>query len=554
MRPSFVWVVFLLAFLLRFIGIGQYPSGLNPDEASLGYDAYSLFKTGKDQWGISWPLSLHSFGDYKLPLYSYLAIPSVAIFGLNEFSTRLPNAFFGFLGVVCTYLLVLELFKNKTFAGASAFILAISPWHVMLSRGAFEANLSTFFIPLGIWAFLKGILNPKWMLISAIAFGLNLFSYHSARLVTPILVVGLIYMYRSKILVKKNILALLIFSFFACGAGISMINGGLARGQDVGIFNPTDKGESIFQRRNEGYILGLPDQISRAFSNKYSFVLDEFIKNYATYFSPQFLFTQGPNERTYGMIPGVGVFYLVEVFFFALAIYFLIKKQKLRKFAFIFLWLALAPIPAALAKGGGFAANRAALMMPAIQIISAYGFFMFYKTTKSSLVRISTAVILGISFLLFLENYLFHAPNASASSMMHGRREMVETLKNMESQYDRIIVSRALSEPHIYFAFYRSWDPTNYQHQTKDWWRYKQEGRTFLDQLGKYSLGKYLFTDINYQANSQVSGILLVGKVEEFPAEVSPLEIIYYPNGKPAILFVDPSKISYAKASHAKTN
>lgn len=547
MPTSLVWVIFLLAFLLRFLGLGQYPVGLNPDEASFGYDAYSLLTTGKDQWGISWPLSLHSFGDYKLPLYSYLAIPSVAIFGLNEFSTRLPNALFGFLGVVFTYLLVLEFFKNKTFAAVSAFILAISPWHIMLSRGAFEANLSTFFIPFGIWAFLKGVLTPRWLVISAIAFGLNLFSYHSARLVTPLLVAGLIYMYRDKIFVKKNILAFLIFSFFVLGSGVSMINGGFARGQDVGIFNPTDKGESIFQRRNEGYLLGLPDQLSRAFSNKYTFVVDEFIKNYATYFSPQFLFTQGPAERTYGMIPGIGVFYLVEVFLFALAVYLLVKKQQLRKFGLIFLWLAIAPIPAALAKGGGFAANRAALMIPAIQIVSAYGFFMFWKMNKSSLVRVCAIAILGISFLFFLENYLFHAPNASASSMMYGRREMVETLKNIEPQYDTIVVSRALSEPHIYFAFYRSWDPTDYQGQTGDWWRYKQEGRAFLDQLGRYSLGKYVFTDINYAANSEVPDILLVGKPQEFPADISVIKTISYPNGKPAILIVDPAKTFRAK-------
>jgi len=90
-------LVFIGAFLLRIVGLSSYPVGFTQDEAGLGYDAYSLLLTGKDQWGKSWPLVFRSFGDFKLPLYSYLAIPSVAAFGLNEFSTRLPNALVGTL-------------------------------------------------------------------------------------------------------------------------------------------------------------------------------------------------------------------------------------------------------------------------------------------------------------------------------------------------------------------------------------------------------------------------------------------------------------------------
>src|SRR3989304_30788 len=96
-------IIFTGALFLRVVGLSSYPAGFTQDEAGLGYDAYSLLLTGKDQWGVSWPLILRSFGDFKMPLYSYLAIPSVYLFELNEFSVRFPNAILGSFAVLTTF-------------------------------------------------------------------------------------------------------------------------------------------------------------------------------------------------------------------------------------------------------------------------------------------------------------------------------------------------------------------------------------------------------------------------------------------------------------------
>ncbi len=159
-------IVFVSALLLRFWGLAKHPTGFTQDEAAIGYDAYSLLKTGKDQWGQSLPLVLRSFGDFKLPLYSYLAVPSVAVFGLNEFATRLPSAVLGIFAVVVTYLFVFEMTKNKKLAVLSALFLAFSPWHISLSRGAFEANLTSLFLPLAVWLFYIGLERQKILWIS----------------------------------------------------------------------------------------------------------------------------------------------------------------------------------------------------------------------------------------------------------------------------------------------------------------------------------------------------------------------------------------------------
>ena len=157
-------VLLLIVFLavgVRFWKLGDYPA-LNADEASIGYDAYSLLTTGKDQHGNSWPVSFQSFNDYKPGLYIYLAVPSVALFGLNEWSVRVPGALAGVGTVLILYLLVIELGRyhspttsHKLLATTAMFLLAISPWHIHFSRGGWEVNVATFFIVLGIFFFLK---------------------------------------------------------------------------------------------------------------------------------------------------------------------------------------------------------------------------------------------------------------------------------------------------------------------------------------------------------------------------------------------------------------
>src|SRR3990167_2020828 len=153
---SLIFII-ILATVLRFYQLGQNPPSLNWDETAHGYNAYSILKTGRDEYGYRLPLSFRSFDDYKPPIYTYLVVPSVAAFGLNDFAVRFPSAFLGVLAVLFTYLMVKELFQKTPIALLSAFFLAISPWHLQFSRVAFETNSATFWSVLGTWAFLKGI-------------------------------------------------------------------------------------------------------------------------------------------------------------------------------------------------------------------------------------------------------------------------------------------------------------------------------------------------------------------------------------------------------------
>ena len=562
---TFLFFIIALGFFLRVYNLTSYPTGFTQDEAGIGYDAYSILKTGRDSWGEYLPLSLRSFGDFKLPLYSYLAVPSIALFGLNEFAVRLPNAVIGTLAIYATYLLVKELRRgdSKLEIGPptggwnleilAATLLAVSPWHLPLSRGAFEANLTTFFIPFGIYSFWKGLRNPKWLVVSALTFGLSLFSYHAARFFVPPMLALLIYVnaealmklvrekkYRTWVVIST--VTLLLFIIPAC---FSTIGKASARPLDVTILNPTDKWQAVADRRYVAYLQGLPDLISRVFSNKAVYVFELFTTNYFTYISPFYLFIQGAGEWTYGMIPGQGVLYLFEsVFVFAALIAF-VRERGFKYMNFFLLWLILSPIPAALTKGPGYAANRAALMMPAIQVISAYGAFVLWIGLKNSIRPLTFKyVLIGIFSLLaifniakFTENYIYHAPVQSAESMHYGIKETVKYVASIEYRYDNIVVSRTLSVPNIWIAFFEKWDPVDYQNESKSWLVYEQNGYKFLDQLDGYRLGKYIFGSIN--SSYRDKNVLVVGKPDEFKYNVPAIKTIYYPSGRPAYLIVE---------------
>jgi 4-amino-4-deoxy-L-arabinose transferase-like glycosyltransferase len=203
------WLIIVLATFLRLWNLNNYPAGLNADEAAIGYNAYSLIQTGKDEHGVSWPIHFKSFGDFKPGFYFYLVLPFVKLLGLNIWAVRFPNAILGILLVVLIMFFVKEIFGEKSvtnrFSLWSGFFLAISPWHLHYSRGGWEAGTATFFILAGVYFFFKALSKPKYFVLCSLFFVVSLYTYHSARLVVPLLFLILIILYRKKIFLKSNL-------------------------------------------------------------------------------------------------------------------------------------------------------------------------------------------------------------------------------------------------------------------------------------------------------------------------------------------------------------
>lgn len=520
-----------IGFVLRIVWLDKYPAGFTPDEAAFGYNAYSILQTGKDEWGTPWwqlfVSNMRSFGDYKLPLYTFLAIPSVKLFGLTEFATRLPNAIVGTLAIGAIYLLTKKLFARDAVGLTASFILTVSPWAISMSRGAFEANLATLFLPLGIYCFLQ---NKYWL--SALVFAASFYSYHSARFVMPFIILALVFFYKK---INKNLLLPGIFLGILLIPGLmSMVSRGSARTTDVSIISPTGGWGAVADRRFEAVIVGLPDAVSRLFSNKPIYVLSSFVKNYLSYWSPQFWFTNGAGESTYGMIAGRGVFYYVEILFLVGFLMIFIRHPK-KEYFLILLFAALSFLPASLAKGPGLAANRAVIALPFLVVMLSTGAEYILKK-KFVFILISISYLL--STIYFLEDYLYHAPKTMAPSMTYGWKELMPRLLPIASRFEEVRVSRSLSEPHIFTAFYSQTDPKVYQKFSPRWLKFEDMNLKFLDQLDGYQLEKYRFGDLKFRESVQ-KPTLYVGRPEDFPEHQPNYITIFYPDGKPAILVTE---------------
>lgn len=571
--PKLLKAIIVLAFLLRVPFLNLYPIGFTPDEASFGYDAYSLFRTGKDQWGNVMPLVLESFGDFKAPLYSYLSIPFVALLGLTKTAVRLPNALLSTGVVYIVYLLFMELQKvsgskekKVGYALFATFLLAISPWHVQLSRGAFEANLVSFFIPLGILLFLYGLENSKHLVWSSLVFGLSLFTYHSAKIVTPLLVGFLILVYWNQILkkfsndvhAKKHIfVSFAILAVFAVFTAVTFIQGAGRRAADISIFNGALEAQA--EDRLKAIENGINPAFARVLYNKYVVGAERFTKNYTSYFSFEFLFEKGPREGTYGMMPGIGVLYWFELPLLASFIVYSLTNVRKKHMWIIVFWVLIAPIPASLTQGVGLAANRAATLIPALQIASGFGFFyimvlitnVFKRKPARIMVYKAGSILVSLfvlfSFASFLLKYILFSPSLLAKPMLYGNLEMATWITDTANERNNTI-STSLSEPHIYIAFAGAWEPSEYQKSTADWARYRDEKRTFLDQLSQYTLGNFTFKRIEKEDYTNTQIHYLVGRESDFANELKPARLFKYMNGETAIVVITPEGNTYAKA------
>lgn len=559
MRKVALGGVLVLAFILRIPMIEKYPAGFTPDEASFGYDAYSILKTGKDQWGHPFPVVLESFGDFKAPLYAYLALPSVALFGLTKFAIRLPNAVLGTLAVLITYLLTKEILKISKSKNSveilAAFLLAVSPWHVMLSRGAFEANLTTFFLPLGVLFFLKGLKNSKFLIWASLIFGLNLFTYHSARLVTPLMVIFLVLFFRNEIREKLKRKEAFLSAFIFLTSMVLVLNtftqGAGKRISDINIFRGALEAQAT--DRFEAIQGGMPPVIARILHNKYQVAVGRFISTYKQFFGLKFLFKNGAGEATYGMIPGAGVLYWFELPLILGAIILVFKKMLPKVFWTAVFWIIVAPIPTALTTGVGYAANRAAVMMPAVQIFSSFGITFFldrFKKVPRETVKVfafGLSLVLTAFILSFVNNYFVRSQDKISQGMLYGNLESSYWLSENTRKYGDVVVSRSLSEPHIYIAFANKWDPKYYQENSKDWQRYKEQNLLFLDQLEEYRLGNYVFKNIDKEDYTNEILEFIVGKPEEFVPGANVVKKFSFTGLRDSVYVVKPQEEIYAK-------
>ena len=426
----FLIIIVLLAAILRFYKLGQVPSGFVNDEAAIGYNAYSLLKTGKDEFNVSWPVIFRSFGEGKLPVYIYLTIPSVAVFGLNEFSVRFPSALFGVLTVLVV----------SRWSLLATLVLATLPWHIHFSRAAFEANLALFFLTFGTWTWLA---KKFWW--SLISFTLAIFTYNAALIFMPLWVVYLFFRDKQKIILLIFLPLILLF----------YLQTGYNRFNSISIFNAQS---GVMRRLEQKYreTRNQPLLLTRVLHNKPIEFSVDLLKRYASHFNFNFLFFSGDPIRPRYRVPDTGQALWFSLLFFILGLYQLAKQKN-----WVFLvWLLLAPLAAAITFETPSSIRSLFMIIPLCMAI-AQGILATVKRFPITILPI--ILIFAFNFVSYLDAYYIHAPVHEPYEWQGGYKELVSRVNKLMPAYDRAMITDSRGTAYIYFLFYNQYDPAKWQ-------------------------------------------------------------------------------------------
>lgn len=531
MRYILFLLILLCGIVVRFYLLGVNPPSLTWDETAWGYNAYALSQDEKDEFGRFLPYDyLESFGDYKPPLYAYAAIFPVKLFGLTEFATRFPSAFFGVLTVFVSYFLIKEIFyplKEKEKLGLLGMgILAISPWHIMLSRAAFEANVASFFLVFGCFLFLLGKRRYHWMIIiSFCSFLLSLYTFNSERIVSPLFILVLIISFR-KFLISHTRVALVAFLF----AGVLLLpilkflfsSQASLRFREVNIFSDI----SVVERINQEVQNDQESSLSKLIHNRRITYAVEYLRHYFDNLDPNFLFIKGDGNPRFS-IQDVGELYIWEAPFLLLGIFFLCKKKE-GYWWIIPVWLFLGIIPAASARETPHALRTEAAL-PTFQILTAYGLlcsYTFLKRFKYLVIALLSLIII-FNFVYFLHGYFLQYPILYSHEWQYGYKESIAYVKNVENKYNHIVMTTDLGRPYIYYLFYLQIPPETFRRTAK----------ISRDPFGFVSVNgfdKFIFS--NSQTLFPQKYVLYIATANHVPSNASIQKTFYLLDGEPSLV------------------
>lgn len=549
-------IILTFAAFLRLWRLSDIPVSLFGDELDVGYHAYSILKTGKDYYGNFLPFHFHSLAEWRTPLYLYSAVPTVSLFGISALGVRLPAAVFGILNILAFYYLIKALrekylnIKANSLELIAAFVMAISPWHIQYSRAGFEVTLMLLFLLSGLYFFIHGLKENKYLLPSAICFALMPWVYSTAKLFIPFLGAFLLFVY-SKELLKVSKKALFgsgaLFLLLSIPIIFSILfGGGSQRFGYISVFSdPTIEHEVGTSRDID---LFRESGNSRLFHNKFVVWGAAVTNNYLQAFSTDFLFIKGDLNLRHS-INYVGMLYKVEIItlIIGLATFFTLTKNIKIKLLVAF-WILGGVIPSAITREGGNHATRLILILPPLMFLVSYGIYYLFSV-KNKLLRLGSLsmyfTVLLVLFIHYQHQFWVHNPWNSERWWHYGWEEAIDAVRENEDSFDKVVISTADEPPWIFFAAWYPYPPAEWQDN------FPLENKVYLEGFGEvsyinkfyfgsptasdvYEFGNAIDSETLYLASAKEVGPNLVAEPERTPPDLNLIKSIAYPSGEPA--------------------
>lgn len=497
--------ILIFASIVRLIKLDKTPSGFHADEASFYVNALAISETGADEDGKKLPLSLSSYIDPKPAIFSYFQVPFISTFDNQIFAARLPSVVLSIFSLLLTFLLISKV-ADKRIGLLTTFILSISPWHIIISRGTQEVIASFFFLLLSIYLIIIYIEKQKKSLFLLISFlvssFLSMYFYHSAKVLLPLLVFGyLLFIFKkSKSFIKTSLLILFI-TLLSLLLSLSIQESG-TRIAAVGIL--ADEApqhrliEQIYTTHEQ-----LPITIVRIFYNKIGAYSNAILSEYVAYFSPDFLFLKGGKPHRY-IVPDFGLLYLIEIPLILLGLYTSIRSKKKETLLFLGL-LIIAPIPAALTRLETPSIIRSFPMIISLAYFISIGIETIWNL-KNKLLRFGAITVISLIYVwqigYFTIQYDVQAYYNQPWYRNSPYTEIAKEVSKISNNYTEVRITNDLRPLYSYFVIENliSIDEL----QTNSHARDNQE----------YSLGKFTFNRGVCELGDRKQGVLYIAETQ----------------------------------------
>ncbi len=455
--------------VIQLSALGSFPNGLTWDEAAIGYNGFAVVTTRRDEWLQRLPLSFKSFGDYKAPLAIYLNGIFTVLFGLTPAVVRLPFALASIIGVIVFYFFakyICDFFSyGKWYPVLATALFAFSPWHIHYGRVGFESSLALtlFLVGMVLYFLSSSVKEGLWIrktlifTLSIVFFVLTFYTYHSSKIVVPLLVLVTICTVASPAALMRQwklyLFGLLLAAGLLYPLAMDTIFGGGGTRASVLIFSSAHSSQEIITTIGGNYLLHL---------------------------SPAFLISGAVHTLQLGT-GKIGVLYpttyLLVIIGFLRTIFLVLTKnphKKIGLYACLFILIGL--LPATLSTEVPHP-NRALFALPGFILLALYGFhYLIEKISQSKAKEHLLPMVIGTFILLhlflfinFWSFYTSQYPALSADAFLEGYIQAATIAKEYERGLngkpgvDRIIFSSEYQQPYIFTLFVRKTSPLWYQ-------------------------------------------------------------------------------------------
>lgn len=430
-------LIIAFASFLYFYKLGEVPNSLSDDEATVGYNAFSILKTGKDEFGKTFPIAFRFFGAYTPPLYVYLVVGLVKLFGLNAVSLRVLSGVASLVGIWVTYSFAkkLKIFRFDLTALLAAFVFAISPWVIFYARIGYEVTLGYIVYSLGALFLWRGLAKRQLSLAGLALLSVSTYIAHTERYLVPIFLFFILIFFHREIFSKKNLGQL------KTGLVILVLT------QAPNLYLATTK---AFWVKN----------IARG-SPSLGAIITDFTTQLLTYFSPTAIFGVSSDINLQHTAPELPLFYSWLVVPFLVGLYQLYRKRGLPGGKFLVILFLTAPLPGAFS-GHFISIQRVMPLIVPLVLIMALGFDSIIQRIKPIIFLPLLTLLVVLSLILFWRSYWVLFPKERGLYWSYGYEELATRAKNEPLKKFVVDTARA---PAVYIGllFYLQYPPVEYQ-------------------------------------------------------------------------------------------